>query len=617
MAYISASSDSSILKIREFLGLNENLDGDTHLKTGEFIQMENFRVTRDRHLQLRPGQRTVLDLRAAWDALADKPGGVGQPRFCGAWYGSVGGSAHLLAAFGGAVWDLSPAGGVHLWDPAAGFSPRDLGRCTQDDTSFFGFGGKVYLLNGHEYLSWDGGAGSSFQTVEGYVPTVMTACTPAGLGTLLENVNRLTGRRRVRFSPDGSSTVFTLPERDVDEVVEVEGASAAWTLDGAKGALTFASAPAAGINTLSVVYRKGSGERASVEAMRFSEFYNGAADTRVFLYGDGTNKTLYSGVELSSGAPTAEYFPDLYEAAVGDENTPITAMVRHHAHLLVFKPGSAWSMDYAALTTASGAVAASFTVLPVNRQIGNEAPGQVKLLENNPLTLSDCHIYQWRAAAAGAATLRSASRVSDRVRCTASLFSFDRTVTFNHTRESEFWFLWGGCALILNYAADAWYTYRNCPFRACVEVEGEMLGFTGEGQVRHISRTYRSDDGAPISARAESGSMDFDRDYQVKYSPRLFAALQPEAGARVWVSVETNRRSDYPRKLISAGLAGFEHVDFGHFSFGTNRKPQVRRVKLKVKKATFYKLVFTSVSASAAVTLLETDIHLRCGGSVR
>ena len=80
----------------------------------------------------------------------------------------------------------------------------------------------------------------------------------------------------------------------------------------------------------------------------------------------------------------------------------------------------------------------------------------------------------------------------------------------------------------------------------------------------------------------------------------VFVAIQPESGARIHVTVETNRRSDYPRKLVSAGLAGFDHVDFGHFSFGTNRKPKVKRVKLKVKKATFYKLIFESSSASAS-----------------
>ena len=76
MAQLAAGNQSSILKIREFLGLNENPDGDTHLKPGEFSRLQNFRITRDRHLQLRPGQRTVLDLRDAWEALAKKPAGV-------------------------------------------------------------------------------------------------------------------------------------------------------------------------------------------------------------------------------------------------------------------------------------------------------------------------------------------------------------------------------------------------------------------------------------------------------------------------------------------------------------------------------------------------------------
>lgn len=606
MARLAAGGGNSILKIREFLGLNENPDGDTHLKNGELSQCLNFRVTRDRHLQLRPGQRTVLDLRSAWEALETKP--VEVPRLCGAWTGEAGGARRVLAAFGGVVWEV----------PLDGGAPREAGRCTQDETSFFGFGNKVYLLNGHEYMSWDGGAETKFQTVEGYVPTVSTGCTPQGGGTPLERVNRLTGKRRVKYSPDGKSTVFYLPEKEVDEVVSVEGTSAAWTLDKGQGTLTFASAPAEGTNTLSVTYRKGQGAREEVTGMRYAELYNGATDARVFLYGDGTNRTVYSGTDLDAMAPSAEYFPDLNEAAVGDENTPITAMIRHYARMMVFKRDSAWSMDCQLTTNALGGVTAVFSVLPVNRLLGNEAPGQARLLENNPLTLAEGNVYQWRASStSGTADVRTAGRISDRVLSTLGGFDLAGVKTFNRLRGSEFWFLYGGRALILNYAADAWYLYDNCPFAACLEVEGEMYGLTGEGQVRHVSRQYRSDDGEDISARAETGAMDFDRDWVLKYSPQIFAAIQPESGARVLVTVESNRRGDYPEKLISAGLAGFHHVDFGHFSFGTNRKPQVRRVKLKVKKATFYKLVFKSVSASATVTLLETDVQLRYAGNVK
>ena len=610
MATLTSSNQNSILKIREFLGLNENPDGDTHIKNGELSECLNFRVTQDRHLQLRPGQKTLVRLREAWDALEAKPSGVSAPMFSGAWRGSVNGAVHTLAAFGGVIWDVALDGSA---------APKDKGRCVQAPTSFFGFGNKVYLLNGSEYLAWNGGASSKFQTVEGYIPTVRTASTPDGKGQQLESVNRLTGKRKVKFSPDGTATAFVLGEENVDEVVSVSGTSISHTLNKATGTVTFSSAPPKGTNTLVITYRKGSGSRGDVTGMRCAEFYNGAADTRVFLYGNGTNKTIYSGVDVDKGAPTAEYFPDLAEAAIGDANTPITAMIRHYARLLVFKPNSAWSVDYSTATTALGLTTSAFMVLPVNRQIGNVPLGQARLLENNPLTLADQNIYQWKASSSGGVTAdpRNAQRISDRVRSSLAGFDFSKAVTFNRLRESEFWFLCGGKALILNYAADAWYTYDNCPFLAMLEADGEVYGFTKAGEVRHISRAYRNDDGAEITARAATGSMDFSRDWQLKYSPMIFTAIQPESGARVTVTVETNRRSDYPDKLVSAGLAGFSHVDFGHFSFGTNRKPQVKRVKMKVKKATFYKLIFKSKSASATVTLLESDVQLRYAGNVK
>ena len=43
------------MKINAFLGLNENPDGDTKIRDGELSEMRNFKITRDRHLQVRPG----------------------------------------------------------------------------------------------------------------------------------------------------------------------------------------------------------------------------------------------------------------------------------------------------------------------------------------------------------------------------------------------------------------------------------------------------------------------------------------------------------------------------------------------------------------------------------
>ena len=301
MASISTSNNLTILKIKEFLGLNENQDGDTKIRVGELSEMRNFAITRDGHLQIRPGTQTVLALRSAWDSWADsqEEGVEEHPVFCGCWYGMVGGKYHLLCAFGGVIFDVD----ILLE------SVKAVGTCTQDETSFFGFDEKVYLLNGHEYKSWTGEAEETFQDVEGYIPLVQTATTPEGSGTQLENVNRLTGLRRVRFSPDGEAKDFFLPEKEIDSVTAVEGTDVQYTADTAAGKVTFNTAPAKGTNTVTITYKKGDGARGDVTGMHFSELYNGSNDTRVFLYGDGTNRTIYSGDQRRHRPRVGGLFP--------------------------------------------------------------------------------------------------------------------------------------------------------------------------------------------------------------------------------------------------------------------------------------------------------------------
>jgi hypothetical protein len=612
LAQMAAGSNITIMRIKEFLGLNENQDGDTKIRVGEMSEMRNFSITKDSHLQIRPGTHTLLHLRTAWDAWAeDQESPVEAPVFCGAWYGMVNKAYHLLCAFGGAIFD------VNILTEAV----TAVGACTQDETTtFFGFDEKVYLLNGHEYMSWGAGEDETFSEVEGYVPVIQTATEPGGSGTLLENVNRLTGKRRVKFSPDGTAKDFFLPEKEIDSVISVTGTEATYTVDTAAGKMTFATAPEKGTNTVTVTYKKGDGARAEVTSMHFSELYNGSLDSRVFLYGDGSNKTIYSGIDGDTGLATAEYFPDLYEAAIGDSNTPITALVRHYARLMAFKRDSAWSLQYSTTVLDNGITTPAFYVLPVNRQIGNDAPGQVRLLENNPLTLDGGSIYQWRSTSSSGNITDSeqnATRISDRIAATLREFDLEKTKTFNRKYHHEYWFLWKETALILNYSNNTWYTYTNMPFVSMLEVDQRTFGFTQEGKIKEVSRSYRNDDGEEISAYAATGAMDFDRDWQLKYSPVIFVAIKPENNARITVTAESNRRSDYPDKVVAASFASFTNVDFNHWSFLTNRKPQVERLKLKVKKATFYRLIFKSDSASATATVLETDVQLRYAGNVK
>lgn len=598
MARIAGGGDITVVQIRAFLGLNENPDGDTALKMGEFNKMWNFRITKDGHLQKRPGAKEVL-------RYSDWTGPI-----YGVWHGTAGGAEHTLINRRGFVLDVDPvAGNCEL-----------VGIAACRETSFFGFGDKVYMLDGARYQCWDGGVGN-FEEVQGYIPLIQTATTPEGDGTPLENVNRLTGKRRVEFSPDGKATVFHLPETDVDTIYQVKlnGAELEdFDPDPVAGTVTLDEAPAEGTNTMEVFYRKGMGARNEVEGMRYAELFNGATDTRVFLYGDGSNKAIYSGVEYATGQPSAEYFPDLGEVAVGDKNTPLTALVRHYSRLMSYKADSAWVITAGDITTQTDRLTAAFYVSPLNRQFGNEAMGQVKLLENDPVTIDASGIYLWRNANGYISNNENnAKRISDRVWSTLSGFEMKNIKTYNLKRSHEFWLVERERALIYNYANDTWYFYKDLPFQIPVEIGREVYGFSADGRVVHFSRDYRNDCGELIDCYAETGAMDFGRDWQLKYSPMLFVAIRPESHARIHVTVESNRRSGYPDKLVSANLSTFDQVDFAHFSFVTNRKPQVRRLRLKVKKAAFYRVIYKSRDNSATSTVIETDVRLRYAGMAK
>ncbi|MGN0968427.1 MAG: hypothetical protein ACI4O3_04065, partial [Oscillospiraceae bacterium] len=459
MAQVVTTDSTKIYQLQKWLGLNESPDGDTALKLGEAAVMRNFRVTRESHLQIRPGYAPVCTLAE------------GSP-VRGLWSGYVNGQPHLLAACGGHLWDID----------RESWTASDRGEIDDAETFFFGFSQKVYLLTGSEYYCWDGVSPVYF--VDGYVPLVTTAAPPEGGGTLLERVNLLNGKRRARYSPDGEAAVFRLPESGIDEILYVDGTDLAWTADPQAGTVTFESAPPKGVNTVTITWRKGLGDRKKVAAMRFAEFYNGSADSRVFLYGDGTHSAVYSDLD-ENGQPTAEYFPELNCMAVDSANTPITAMIRHYDRLLVFKSDSAYSVQYDALTLDTGAVTAAFYAVPVNREIGCAAPGQARLVQNSPRTLFGRSVYTWALASGAVRDERNAKRISDRVETTLGSFELAECVTFDDEQRQEYYVLYGDRAVIHNYGNDTWYFYDHFPAQRMIGVDGELYFGTPEGVLMH------------------------------------------------------------------------------------------------------------------------------------
>ena len=80
-----------------------------------------------------------------------------------------------------------------------------------------------------------------------YIPLVIAGADPAGGGTTLENINLLTGYRRMTFSADGTSLDYVLPSAAVGVVtVTIDNAvqDSAGSFDTETHTFHFASAPA-------------------------------------------------------------------------------------------------------------------------------------------------------------------------------------------------------------------------------------------------------------------------------------------------------------------------------------------------------------------------------------
>lgn len=595
MAQIVSSSDVKVYKIQQFLGLNESPDGDTQLELGEASELRNWKITPEGHMRVRPGYKTLASFHGP---------------IRGMWSGYVNGAVHTVFAADGGVYELENG------------ESRRIGDCWDDATTFFGFENKVYILNGHEFLVWDGDG--YVDTVDGYIPLTVTACAPAGGGTTVENVNLLTGKRRVRFSADGEATEYQLPETKLLSIdkVEIDGKTCTigWTPDRVNGKLTFSTAPEAGQSNVEVWYTVTNTLRGTVEAMRYSEQFNGAADTRIFLYGDGTSKAIYNGV-TEEGVSSCEYFPDLYEMAVGSDNAPLTGMIKYYDRLMSFKPdGGAYSTTYDVTTLADGSMIPSFNTVSINKEIGNMAPGQVRLVKNVPRTLFGGNLYDWVYANYAVRDERNAKLISQRVQESIRTADPEKVFVFDDDSRQEYYIFLGdedGTALIHNYQLDVWYRYTGLPVTCAGRFAGDVYFGFSDGRVVRFSEDYPNDDGVAIDAFFASGSMAFDKEYLRKHSSVLWVSMKPTANANLVVTARSNRRSDYMEKVISARLSTFLAADFGNWSFSTNRQPQIERLKLKIKKFVYYQLILKSTANASDATVLGVDIQVRYTGYVK
>lgn len=681
MAKLQSNAKEIVYTIDRFRGINESADGNAEAKRGEASYMRNYRIT----------DGGALAVRTAINRLPFLNDGVGQ--ITALWSGYYGGKETLII-----LQNTSTL--LMLSDNV--FTPIIFDGELGEASNVFFFANNLYILSGDEYYrvepeTADGETIYSAKVVEGYVPTVVIAASPKGDGTLYEQVNKLTTKRKVKYSADGTSTKYYLPEKCWANVlsVTVDGESKELNTDYSisnaietAGYVQFNKAPEAGVNNIEVQYdfrkrrsvlytvavgktkinivgslqnKESLGEvlavtrenstggydtldsgsdytvsgttvtlkeaptaatkyiisytysdyyRHEVCNMSRAEVYNGAQDTRIFIYGDGGNVALYSGLD-ENGKGTAEYFPDLNEIEIGDANTPITSMMRHRNRLLAFKPNAAYSIYYSATSLEDGVLIPGFYLNAINREIGSADGANAVSMENRVRTLFHSSIYEWRSTSSSGnitSDARNAEVVSERVRDSLKSFDLHRCTQLYNDYTNEYYCIFGNMALVNNTVADAWYIYDDLAedsdaITTAVVFKGTVYFGTKNGHVLHFESGMTQDYNPaskprPIKAEWHSLWLDFGKPHYMKYSPKLWVSgisAVENGDGNVTVNVETDRES----------LEEWLNIHF-------RRKqgvPATLRSLNKKEKFLYYKLKFKTEEKEAHATITGATIR--------
>jgi len=664
-------ADQKMYTVDKFLGLNEAADGETELKMGEASKMENFVITDNYNLKVRNGIQRVdfIDSRGSAPILASWTGYINEEEMLIV-VDFADGADRVLIYKKSTSSDL-----VKYTLEISKSGILGLSSLSESNVMIFAFAGDVWIMSnvntahlGYIYYteadvgddgftaSYKNGKKLVFAKADPYIPLVTVGASPTGGGTSLENLNLLCSKRHMEFNGDGTSTAYVLPSEatsvtaiSIDNVDQ--NVSDAGTFNSSSHTFTFKTAPTKGVSNVDITYDTDAAiaeeYKSQITSCTFAEAYNGSTDTRLFVAGNGSNIAYYSGV-TESGEATPMYFPAMNEVAVDMSNSPITGMVRHYSKLMVFKPDGAYTISYEPVTLEDGSTIAGFYLRSANRVFGHEVMGQIQTVNNYPRTITKSGIYEWRITSSYYRDERYAKRISNHVSVTLRNADLSKIVTCDDNHSQTYYAFLNdeeGTVLVNRYGLDSqpWYMLKGKLFTDVKHVMmlGRTLVWTSLTDLFYLTDSNSVDAAVhitsfddvdfsdfsflmnhssnvqTINAVWESGFHDFGANYQRKYSSYIYVSLLPKTNADVIITAVTDKRANYTEKFLLARFFTFETVDFTKFTFSLNNKPKINRVRLKVKKFVYYKLIFKVESKGSTATILGYDQMVRFGSMAK
>ena len=339
-------------------------------------------------LQCRDGQRYLSDstLLGAGFACADS-------LFWGRAFFHIGTAIYCA--------DMRPAEGASAFDPVDFSLTAVMSGVPQYRGTFFRYDGALFYKNkGGFYKITYNATGDTFTavdmsaTVNAYTPIIVINASPTnGSGTTYQPENRLSPRKEVHYNAESGVTVYHLPVKPVDSVVQVtvdgavKTAGTDYTVDLTNGTVTFTTAPPVTTpptnNSVEIIYSKANSDAlASVMDCCYATVAGNGNNLCILLAGCPAQSNAVFWNANDAVAMNAGYFPMTNYNLCGDTEEVVTGFGKQYDDLILLKERSVGKLEFT-VETVDGRDSISFTYQSINAKIGCDLPWSIQLIENN------------------------------------------------------------------------------------------------------------------------------------------------------------------------------------------------------------------------------------------
>lgn len=491
---------------------------------------------------------------------------------------------------------------------------------------------KLYILDGLNYLVYDGTTLKDVSNDNPYIPTTSISRSPRGGGEAYQDVNVLQPLRKNTFVADGTSVDYYLDVTDLSTVtvtdVKVNGTkktTSDYTVRESTGdekavIVTFNTAPSAptlsGVDNVEITFSKtipGYIDRIS-KCTKMVVF-----DRRLFFTGNPD----YPNAIFHSQLNTPNYVSDLAYYQDGTDESDIKALVVGNNILWVFKEPSQErdTIFYHTATTDSiGKVYPNFQ--------GNVSTG----CYSDAINYKDDIVFLSKTGLEGI----SSNDIASQQLLSHKSSLVDNKLVNENNFDLSMMTEWNGYLLILVnshiYLGDIrqlyqsvngyeyeWYYWNieNAQATILKEYKGNLYIGAEDGSIFIVEGT--NDNGEIIESywTTPMDNFGYGNKYKTTNKRGGVAKIKTVPNGRIKVAERTNKSSNY--KFINEYVCGgidFENLNFQNFTFATNIFSN-KVYKIKEKKFIELQLKFYSDELNKSFGIYDSIIEAFVGGYVK